>query len=108
VIPEADLAAIREWVGSQPPDESVRVIYERRGTVEATALAILRARRADFIQRAAKFSADGDFSEDTATNIKALDRDIASLEAMVPSTEGGASDLGMVTTSRLVRAGRGR
>jgi hypothetical protein len=108
VIPDADLAAIREWVGSQPSDESVRVIYERRGSVEATALAILRGRRADFITRAAKFAAEGDFSEDTATNIKALDRDIASLEALVPSAEGGAADLGMVITSRLVRAGRGR
>jgi hypothetical protein len=108
VIPEADLAAVREWVGSQPSDDAVRLVYERRGTIEATALAILRSRRADFVARASKFSADGDFDEDIVQNIKSLDGDIARLEALLPTTEGGAADLGLVTTSRLVRTGRGR
>lgn len=102
MISEADLAVLRSHVGSEPPDEDLRLRYERTGSVERTAYEILRGRYADMLANPAKWSVDGDFTKDHTENLKALQGQLASLEPSV-NPEAGA-----MTTSRLVRAGRSR
>jgi hypothetical protein len=102
------LAVVRSHVGSivPPSDADLHAVYDRLGSPEATALEVLRGRLADMLANPTKFSADGDFSESYEANIKALQAQIGGLEKVVPETVGGA--MGLVTTTRMVRAGRSR
>ncbi|GEM_PF-6771034 len=77
--------AIREWVGSQPTADLIEEAFTRTGTVEAAALSILRARRADLVNAELNpetFNVQGDYSQSTRVNIAALDADIARLEKL--------------------------
>lgn len=103
-----ELAIVRSHVGSTvpPSDDDLRLIYDRVGSPEATALEVLRGRLADMLANPARFDATGDFSEGYEANIKGLTAKIAELEAVVQRIEDPTA--GMVTTTRLVRAGRAR
>jgi hypothetical protein len=105
-----ELAVVRSHVGSTvpPSDDDLRVIYDRVGSPEATALEVLRGRLADMLNPAnpARFTADGDYTSDHAANIKGLTVKITELEAVVQQIEDPTA--GMVSTTRLVRAGRSR
>lgn len=102
----AILDQVRDWVGSTPDDATIEARYNQSAgdehPVEATALAILRRRRADMVASPAEWRLDGDYQQKTEANIAALDAQIADLERIVAT--GG----GMVTTSQLVRCDTGR
>jgi hypothetical protein len=103
-----DLAVVRSHVGqtTPPSDDDLRVIYDRLGSPEATALEVLRGRLADMLANPARFTVDGDYTSDHAANIKGLTVKIAELESAVQRIEDPTA--GMVSTTRLVRAGRSR
>jgi hypothetical protein len=103
-----ELAIVRSHVGSTvpPSDDDLRLIYDRVGSPEATALEVLRGRLADMLANPARFTADGDYTESYEANIKGLMAKIAELESVVQRIEDPTA--GMVTTTRLVRAGRSR
>lgn len=104
----ADLEAIRSWVGDTPSDSSIQSTWVAAGeTVEATALSILRRRRANLVADPLKFGADGDWSQDATANLKALDADIATLDSLV-STVDLSGGLPTVTTSKLLHPGQAR
>ena len=100
----ADLATIRSWCGSDvgaPGDQfdtdDIDARLARLGTADQVALELLRARRADMVMSPAKISVDGDFSQDATESIRALDRQIATLEALVARAAGeGATSLSLM------------
>lgn len=69
----SDLAWIRQFVGSTPDDAELNTIYATQGSRAGTARYVLRVRRADFASQAAKLDVDGELSQDTTANLKALD-----------------------------------
>lgn len=79
----ATLARIREHVGSRPDDTAVETAFglAGNGTIEAAALSILRARRADLLLNPTAFAVQGDYSENRTENLKALNARIADLES---------------------------
>lgn len=95
-------AQIREWTGSQPDVVALETVYLREGTVEASALSILRTRRADLVSGAISWAVEGDYREDRAKNLEALDAQIAKLEDQLGVGPG------VMTTSRLVRCDQAR
>jgi hypothetical protein len=100
------LAAIRDHVGHEEPPTDVELsqAWDRLATVEAVALSVVRQRLAALRARPARLSVDGDYTEDFADTIRALERQEAALVAAVAA--GGRT--GVVTVSRLTRAGRSR
>lgn len=94
------LARIREHVGSTPDDTTVEAVYglDGNGTVETTALSILRTRYADLVAKAAEFNVEGDYSQNAGKNIDALAAKIAELEQLVGST-GGQVTAGLLRRS---------
>lgn len=100
----ATLAAIREWTGSTPDDAALETAYTLKGnSVEGAALSVLRTRRSDLLTGAVSWGLDGDYREDRAKNLEALDADIARLEGLT-GTPGGRT----MTTSQLVRCDQRR
>lgn len=99
----AELAAIRSHVGTQvpPSDTHLAVLLARLGTVEAVALDVVRSRLADLRARPAKFTAQGDYSEDWTGNLTSLaDQETVLAAAVAAGTTAGG---GVVTVGRLVR-----
>jgi hypothetical protein len=99
-----ELAELRSLIGttSPPTDSDLDGIYDRVGSVRATALEVLRGRLADMRARPAEFRAEGDFSEKwSADQLKGLEADVAALAVTV---EGADS----VVVGRIVRGGRCR
>lgn len=111
----AQLAVIRSYCGSDvgADGDSIDAIdvddrLNRLGSSHAVALEILRQRRADMAMSPAKISVDGDFSQDATESIKALDRDIATLEAIVGRENGTGAASTSLMVRRSERAGRCR
>jgi hypothetical protein len=101
-----DLAEVREWVGAEPADDIVEAAWARKGTVVATALAILRARRADILAGPTRWAVGSDYSQEhTAEAIKALNAQIDQLETLDPDDKGGGYGM---SVSYLERCGTGR
>lgn len=100
-----ELAAIREHIGTADPpsDDDLDVLWERLGTVEAVALAVLRGRLADMQARPAVLKVDGDHSEDWTKNLDLLTKKIGTLGSVVASQGDGS-----VSVTRLRRVGRCR
>lgn len=75
-ITAVQLAEIREFIGtSEPPsDATLEEYFDELGTVTAVARRVVRQRLAALRAKAAKFTADGDYSEDWSENIRALER----------------------------------
>lgn len=74
-------ANILDWIGAVEGDESLDDTYALRGTVEATALSILRRRRATLGPDA--WALSGDYSEnDNGRTAAWLDAQIARLSAL--------------------------
>lgn len=105
-LSDADRATIRSHVGSEPSDADLNEAAFRLDSVEAVALEVLRGRLADMRGRAAKFTADGDYSEDWSANLTSLDRQVTTLETSVATVVD--PDAGKVSVSTFVRAGRTR
>lgn len=98
-----DLDEIREWVGSEPGDADVEIVYGRTGSVVGAALSILRTRRADLLAGPATWAVAGEYSESNAENLKRLDAQISALERL--AGEPGAD---LIDTVQLVRCDTGR
>lgn len=100
------LAILRSFCGSDvgadgDPFDLIDVdarLADCGGSAHTVALQILRQRRADLVM-GGKQDVDGDFSIDPTESIKALDRDITTLEGIV----GNEAGTGTATTSLLVR-----
>lgn len=73
-----ELADVRTEVGdtSPPSDADLHAIHDRRLNVRDTILEVLTKRRADYIANPAQFILPGEYGQNTAENIKALDRQI--------------------------------
>jgi len=105
-----DIAAVREWVGSDPDDDTVEAELDRwvddPHPVERAALAILRVRLADVLAGPAKWAEGQDYSEDWSSNLKLLQGRVARLEGIV----GADADLAAPTVAvgQLVRPERDR
>ena len=110
-ITAAQLAEIREWIGAATPpsDATLTEYFDELGTTAAVARRVVRQRLADLRAKAAKFTADGDYTEDWAENIKALERlerQLAAAAAAAPTATAPAT--GSLTTGLLVRDDRCR
>ncbi len=102
----AQLAVIRSYCGADVGADGdtidaidVDARLAELGSSHAVALQILRQRRADLVMAPAKIQVDGDFSQDATESIKALDRDIATLQAIIGRENGD----GATVTSLMVR-----
>jgi hypothetical protein len=81
-------AAVQAWLlaqlGTATDTADLEARYTRLGTARAVALEVLRQRLADLIQQPATVNVSGVVGVGTAENIKALERQITSLEAGTP------------------------
>lgn len=102
---EAELAAIRDHVGDQPPDADLQELWNRLGDVDAVALAVIRRRRAEMLARPARLTVEGDYTEEWTRNLDALAAQEAALAAAVST---GDADPGIVRVATLRRSGRTR
>lgn len=84
----ADLAAIRSWVGSEPVEPILEAHFERLGSSDAVALAVLRERLADLLAEPTRFAVEGDASWSYDTNVKALQERVDQLAARVEGPAG--------------------
>lgn len=94
----ADIGAVREHVGSTPDDETIGTTWLRFADAtypdERTALAILRKREADMVDRIEKYDIDGDYAETkalTAVALKVVQGKIGRLERITGDTAGAAA-----------------
>jgi hypothetical protein len=80
----ADLTAaqiqwLRDTLGDEPPDNELQQRFTSLGSVRDVAIAVLGARRRALLDSALKVTAAGVASVDNTENVKALERDIATL-----------------------------
>lgn len=92
-LTDAELADVRVEVGatSPPTDGDLDEIHDRRLSVQDTILEVLIKRRADYIANPAQFIIPGEYGQNTAENIKALDRQIERVRAGVYGVSAGSS-----------------
>jgi hypothetical protein len=80
----AELLTIREWVGSAPNDAALNAYHDgHNGDPFATALSVLRARRADIAANPTQQQWTGDYSESWGKNLDALDAQIGEVSGLV-------------------------
>ena len=73
----------------------------------ATALEVLRERRANLVANPLNVTLVGDYSEDASKNLAALDADLASLEELA-AVEANDPGEGSITFGQLTRPDRER
>lgn len=99
-----DLAALRAYLPDTTvyTDQALNDAYDRLGAWQAVAAEYLRARLAALLEGPAAFTIPGDYSENNAANIAALERMIDGLG------QGAGGSTGSVTdgVGRLVRFDR--
>ncbi len=98
------LAAIREWVGAKPDDDTLDLAYTRHQSVTRVALEVLRSRQADLLGVPETLRVEGDYAESWGKNLDLLTKQITQLEGLVAIETG----VGTMTVARLTRAGRRR
>ena len=102
-----DLAVIRQWTGTRVgtadapvfDDVDIEARLDRLGNVHAVALEVLGQIRADFLTDPASITLVGDYSHDTATNLRVLDARIAELYRLVGDPAGMIMVVEMVRDS---------
>ncbi|MFE9812416.1 hypothetical protein [Streptomyces sp. NPDC005548] len=96
-------AATRAWLlaqlGEATPTADLETRYTRLGKARAVALEVLRGRLAALIQQPATVNVPNAIGVGFGENIKALERQIASLEAGVPAAPDDPPDTGDDTDS---------
>lgn len=109
-VTAGQLAEIREYIGtSEPPtDATLEEYFDELGSVTAVARRIVRQRLADMRAKAAKFTAEGDYTEEWSVNIAALERLEKNLTGAVTAAAVASDSTGDLTTGLLVREGRCR
>lgn len=82
-------AAVKAWLlaqlGETTSTTDLETRYARLGTARAVALEVLRGRLAAFLQQPATVNVSSVVGVGFAENIKALERQITSLEAGIPA-----------------------
>ncbi|MEU7338705.1 hypothetical protein [Streptomyces sp. NPDC007074] len=98
-------AAITSWLlgqlGTATDVSDLNGRYMRLGTARAVALEVLYERRAALVQQPATVAVPNAVSVGFAENIKALERQIAGLEAGTPPAPDDPSDGGDTDTTHL-------
>lgn len=111
-ISPADLAWMREWVGSTPDDATLADrlnVYEGQRTLAA--IGLLRMRRADLLSDPLSYSIRGDVTVNAQANLSALDAMLSTLEGIAiaeGAMEGGTgAAIASATLERQDTWGRG-
>jgi hypothetical protein len=87
---------IRSEVGNTPDDDALQAIYDRHeansvfNPALATVVEVSRGRLANFSANPATFNVEGDYSQSTAANITALQKQLDRLD---PTDDGQAPDV---------------
>lgn len=104
-LTHAQIAAIREWVG--PTDvvkqEDLTASWNIHADINLVSRAILRTRRARILASAAKFSVEGDYSEDNTETLRRLDTDIADLSTLIDGATIPGEDPTATGSARMYR-----
>lgn len=99
-----EIADIRDWIGdSEPPtDADLQTIFDRKGTLTKATISILDKRLVTLITGGPlSFTVVGEYSENRAANITALEKLIARVSAEGVGDEDGV--IGKVTVGNLGR-----
>lgn len=99
-------AAVKAWLLAQLGESTavadLEARYARLGTARAVALEVLRGRLAALLQQPVTVNVSGVVGVGFGENIKALERQIANLEAGVPAApDDPTGETGTDTTSQL-------
>lgn len=106
-LTEAQLVTVRRQVGNKPTDAVVQATYDRTGTLTETVREILEIRVANLRAAPTSFSVPGEYSQDTAGQIKAIDALLAGLGDLDNTDpEDDAGGLPTVVVARARRSGR--
>ena len=101
------LVTVRRRVGRQPVDAEIQTIYDRTGSLTETVREILEIRVADLRANPTSFTVPGEYSQDTAGQIKAIDAALLSLGDLDnEATEDDAVELPTVVIHHATRRGR--
>lgn len=104
----AQVAQIREWVGTEPDTAALNVIHDRVGLVDAVALSVLVTRRTllreTLATQPAKLGLAGDYSHDWGNTRTVYDDDIARLQLLVDAQSDDVP--GAVTLTAVGTIGR--
>ena len=97
--------AVRAWLLAQLGESTsvtdLEARYARLGTARTVALEVLRGRLAALLQQPVTVNVSGVVGVGFGENIKALERQIASLEAGVPAAPDDPADETDTTTTEL-------
>lgn len=94
---EGLLRVVRSYVGTEnPTDAELNARYMAVGSARTVVEQTLRQRRADFVADPASYTIGGKYTQNAATNIIALERDLDRL-AMLPDDLGVDPETGEVT-----------
>ena len=99
-LTEDQVQVLRRQVGDRPTTQELQDIYDRTGSLTATAREILEVRLANYQADPASFSVHGEYSQDTGTNIAALQKALAELGDL---DSGDSSLLHLVRRTRVRR-----
>lgn len=87
MLTETEIAFIRDVVGESPSDAELQEIYERAGTTGGVVYVVLSQQLTELIRNPANFNVSGEYSQDTRTNIEALQKRIAQFAGFAPDAE---------------------
>lgn len=106
-ISPADLAWMREWVGSTPDDAALADLLDTyEGVRSLAALGLLRMRRADLLGDPLSYSIRGDVTVNATANLNALDAMIGLLEDQARADgDLEAGESGLLAGATLERQG---
>jgi len=94
---EGLLRVARSYVGTESPtDVELNARFDETGSARTTVEQILRQRRADFVADPASYTIGGKYTQNAASNIIALERDLDRL-LMLPDDLGVDPVTGEVT-----------
>lgn len=93
---------IRDWIGTATPptDPELIALHDDLGSPRAVVESTLRRRWAEFVSNPASFGVSGQYTQNAAANIEALERALARLAGM-PDDLGWDEDEGVLTASTI-------
>lgn len=102
-LTEAQLATIRNEVGSTPDDPTLQSKYDRVGTLYGVAYEVVSQRLADLRTNPASFTVVGEYSQNVAANIATLEGLRRELAVKAVAEAAGLDPNGGVTVTKPVR-----
>jgi hypothetical protein len=109
-LSQGSLYTVRNWVGDEPSDAQLNADYEFAGSLRALVWGILRRRLTEFEIDPASFGAGGQYTQNAAANITALQGELIRLEGSPPDLgwddeAGETTGFGAMATQRVRRVG---